>query len=157
MVRPVTLTALLVAACGGGTASTEIDASTLIEMRRSGCFGSCPVYSVRISGDGSVVFTGEENVRTAEATAQIPVEDVQALVDEMLDADFFDLQPLGSCGPDDVSAYTADRSSSVISLALGDQSKEISSDHGDSCSPAVLRSIEDMIDEVAGTARWVSG
>jgi hypothetical protein len=46
--------------------------SLRMTLRRSACFGTCPVYSVEISGDGSVVYTGTSHVLiTGEQYSQI--------------------------------------------------------------------------------------
>jgi Domain of unknown function (DUF6438) len=144
---------------GAGTGAAglaEIDASTTVTMKRAGCFGACPVYSVRIGGDGSVEFSGESYVRfIGEATGQVPAGDVERLVGAMLDADYFSLSSESGCGPGDDLTFTTDASGATISLTLGEQTKTIQDYHGNSCAPRVLRSIEDLIDEIAGTASWV--
>jgi hypothetical protein len=134
----------------------EIDANTVVTLQRYGCYGPCPVYSVRLGGDGSVAFTGEQYVKlTGEATGQVPSADVSGLVGAMLDASYFSLESDGACGPGDRVSIASDASGATTSLSLGDRTKTISEYHGSSCAPPVLRSIENLIDEVAGTARWV--
>ena len=90
-----------------------------------------------------------------EATAQVPVADVSGLVGAMLDADYFSLETDGGCRPGDSVTFTTDASGATTSLTLGERTKTIRDYHGNSCAPPVLRPIEDLIDEVAGTARWV--
>jgi hypothetical protein len=125
-------------------------------MQREGCYGPCPVYSVRVQGDGSVAFTGESSVRVVgAATGQVPTADVERLVGAMLDSDYFSLESDGGCGPGDRVTFTTDASGATTSLTWGERTKTIRDYHGNSCAPRVLRSIEDLIDEIAGTALWV--
>jgi hypothetical protein len=134
----------------------EIDANTVVTLQREGCFGLCPVYSVRIGGDGSVAFTGEQYVKVhGEATGQVPIADVSGLVGAMLDVSYFSLESDGGCRPGDHGTSFTDSSGATTSLTWGQQTKAIRVYHGNSCVPRVLLAIEDLIDEVAGTARWV--
>ncbi|MEY2934117.1 MAG: hypothetical protein RL033_4866 [Pseudomonadota bacterium] len=134
----------------------EIDANTVVTLQRDSCYGGCPVYSVRMEGDGSVAFNGKQFVQTiGEATGQAPIADVSGLVGAMLDVDYFSLESDGGCRPGDTVTFISDASGATTSLTLGDRTKAIRDFHGNSCAPRVLRSIEDLIDEVAGTARWV--
>ncbi len=50
-----------------------------VELQRGPCFGSCPVYSLRIYADGRVNWKGEQNVQVAgEQTAAVPVAGARA-------------------------------------------------------------------------------
>src|SRR3954471_18060969 len=70
-------------------ASLSIDADTRIMLSRSECYGSCPVYSLTIAGDGTVTYEGKAFVRVqGPASDQVSVSNVQALVDRMLHADY---------------------------------------------------------------------
>lgn len=107
----VTLTAMS-GACGPDQKPfPEIDRSKLqITLSRSGCFGSCPAYEVRIDGGGNVVFdTGpnsaemglgegkdystQTGVRVAgRYRTSLAAEQVDALIDQFKGADFFNLK-----------------------------------------------------------------
>jgi hypothetical protein len=141
--------------CAGGTSSgTEsipIDADTLITLARSACYGSCPVYSLAISGDGSVVYNGEAFVKVmGRASAQIPVSQVQALVDQMLHADYFELSVPQNCP----AGIATDASGATTSLTLGGRTHSVQDYHGNACAPAVLREIEDAIDVLVDSEQW---
>ncbi|MCB0509269.1 MAG: hypothetical protein KDC82_00810 [Bacteroidetes bacterium] len=43
--------------------SSLIHASDSIELSRSACFGTCPVYSVQVFADGRVLYEGQRNVQ----------------------------------------------------------------------------------------------
>jgi hypothetical protein len=75
-----------------------IDSGTLVTLARGACYGSCPVYSLTIAGDGSVTYNGEAFVRVmGPASGNVPVEGVQALVDQMLRANYFNLSVPMTC------------------------------------------------------------
>jgi hypothetical protein len=128
-----------------------IDVNTSITLERTECFGVCPAYSLSIQGDGSVSYLGTSFVKVVgEASSQVPVSDVQALVDEMWAAGYLEMNEPTACD----GTYT-DAPSVITSLTLGAQTHRVSHYHGNPCSPAALTEIEDRIDEVAGSERWL--
>lgn len=138
-------------ACSDGIAST-VDARTVITLERSYCFGMCPVYSLTIGGDGTVTYQGTRYVNVVgTATSQIPVSDVQALVDQMMQADYFNLSVPATCP----EGMWTDMPSSITSLSLDNQSHTIVYDHGNQCAPAILATLENRIDEISKSAQWV--
>jgi hypothetical protein len=177
------LAALLLAACGGargefGTGSERdgvqpeptagdqaagaeqlpsrgpapvIDGNTLITLERTQCFGVCPAYSLSIAGDGSVHYVGAQFVKVVgEASSQVAVSGVQSLVDQMWDAGYLDMNEPSPC---DVT--WTDAPSVITSLSLGGHAHRVSHYHGNPCAPASLTTIEDRIDELAGSERWL--
>jgi hypothetical protein len=132
-------------------AAPLVDADTLITLRRSECFGVCPVYSLSVSGDGTVSYVGTSYVKVrGVASGQISVSDVQELVNEMWDAGYFEMMEPSPC----TSSFT-DAPSVITSLRLGRETHRVEHYHGNPCSPASLTTLEDRIDEVAGSERWL--
>jgi hypothetical protein len=163
------LSLVLASACGGAAGSDlserdgalhtatpdgqrGIDADTRVTLERTECFGPCPVYTLSISGDGTVTYWGERFVRVVgEASSQLPVADVEALVDAMLDANYLALRIPTSC-----REFITDASTVTTSLTWGGRSNTIEHYYGNPCAPAVLRELEDRIDAVAGSAAWLA-
>jgi hypothetical protein len=150
----------MVLLCAAGCGSDAIDASppdvvnanTVITLDRTVCFGMCPSYSLSIGGAGAVTFTGRQFVKlVGTATSQIAVADVQGLVDEMEQADYFHLTVPASC-PQGIST---DAPTATTSLQVAGKSHVVENYHGNACAPAVLRTLEDRIDAVAQSAQWV--
>jgi hypothetical protein len=136
----------------GGTQQT-VDATTLITLARSQCYGTCPVYSLTISGDGTVTYQGTQFVKVVgAASTQIQVSTVQALVDEMVQADYFTLSVPTTCA----QGIITDAPTATTSLTLAGRSHTVENYHGNYCSPTALATIEDRIDEVAGSSQWVN-
>ncbi|MGQ2943324.1 MAG: DUF6438 domain-containing protein [Blastomonas fulva] len=148
----------------------EIDRSKLqITLSRSGCFGSCPAYEVRIDGDGNVVFnTGptsaemglgegkdystQTGVRVAgRYRTSLAAEQVDALIDQFKGADFFNLK-------DEYQSEITDNPTYIVSIDTGNGKKTVVDYAGESVGmPASVTRIEDAIDTAAGTERWIKG
>lgn len=138
-------------ACSDGIVST-VDARTVITLKRDYCFGMCPVYSLTIGGDGTVTYQGTQYVNVVgTATSQIAVSDVQSLVDQMMQADYFNLSVPATCP----QGMWTDMPTSTTSLTLDNQSHSIVYDHGNQCAPAILSTLENRIDEISNSAQWV--
>src|ERR1044072_5001999 len=93
----VLLATLNVAATRQQADPAQIKASDLnkvvITLERGGCFGPCPIYSVTIHGDGTVIYKGKQYVKV-EGTRRykIPKEEVKKLVAEFYRIDYFSLK-----------------------------------------------------------------
>lgn len=135
------------------TPETHAPASTetqdFVELSRSGCYGSCPIYTVRISANGDVTWKGRMFVNaTGERHATIKAEDARALLERFRTPQFWSL-----CG-----SYTrmiTDSSTIETQVEIGGQSKTVSN-YADS-APAWVADLEDAIDEAANTHQWRHG
>lgn len=162
--------ATLLGSCGNVSKFPQVDHSKLrITLQRSACFGACPDYIVVISGDGSVVFTTDYRAvdpaagihRDFSSSAGVIVpgtyrtkitpEAVKALVDHFRDARFFNLKDEYRHGATDAPTY-------IVSIETGHGSKQIVDYIGRRAGmPAAVTELQDEIDRVAGTARWIDG
>ena len=139
-----------------GTSAVQLK-DVLITIERTPCFGTCPVYSLSLTGEGVVTFKGERFVRTiGEATATVSTDSVAALVKEIRDAGYFEMAEsytpnIGTCGMHHTDAPTV-----TTSVKIDTQSRRIVNYHGCSGTPAALRKVEDSIDRIAGTQRWLN-
>ena len=122
----------------------------LIRLERTACFGKCPVYSLMIKGDGTVIYSGVDFVQTRgiqETT--IPIADVNELVLEFEKADYFSLD----------DSYTkfgkSDMPSVYTSITLGGISKSVEHYLGDLTAPKELTELEDKIDEIVNSDQWI--
>jgi len=130
-------------------AGPALDDSTVITLVRGPCFGRCPEYTLTIYGSGRVEFDGRRYVcaKGHHAAKASPYE-VRRLVAQMLAAGYFDFD--WTEGPLATQASTV-RSS----LHHGGRTREIEHYLGDGGAPRLLKSLEDRIDAVAGTWRWL--
>lgn len=123
-----------------------------IVLSRSVCFGFCPDYTVRISGEGEVVYDGRAfvNVR-GEARARIAPAEVAALLARFDAIGFERLR-------DHYHANVTDMPTFTLTLTRNGHSKRVIDYAGTLAGmPESVRALQDEIDRVAGTARWVLG
>ncbi|MGE0742824.1 MAG: DUF6438 domain-containing protein [Hyphomonadaceae bacterium] len=128
----------------------QAEAPVAITLQRGVCFGFCPDYTVTISGDGTVRYEGRRfvNVRGAQ-TATIPRADVEALLARFDDIGFERLRDAYRAQVTDLPTYT-------VRLTRNGTTKSVVDYGGTGAGmPESVRALQDEIDRVAGTARWV--
>lgn len=143
------LAAAALGACAPVETPTNTD-PTLITLQRTVCFGFCPAYTVSISGDGAVVYDGERFVNVqGEQRAQIPAADVQRLLERFDTIRFDDMR-------EEYRAHVTDLPTTTITLTRNGRTKRLVDYGGTSAGmPESVRQLQDEIDRVANTGRWV--
>lgn len=144
-------------------------ADTEITLERTACFGSCPDYEVSIRGDGTVRFSTRSDTFSGTAAAvhrqfdgdgvllagthvaHVDPSAVALLARKFRDAHFFGLK----------SSYQAeitDNPTYALTYRAGKASKRVVDYVGRAVGmPAVVSELEDAVDAVADTDRWISG
>lgn len=126
-----------------------LDDSTVISLERSMCFGWCPDYTLRLHGSGRVEYVGRHfvcDLGKRESTAD--ALEVRRLVEAMLAAGFIGL----AWNP---GALMTDHETVVTTLLHEGRAFRVSHYHGDQGAPRWLSFMEEEIDRVAGSARWL--
>jgi hypothetical protein len=163
--RSILLAASLAACHGSTPASTPAPAGTAardeaasaVSLERTPCFGSCPVYRVTISRGGMVRFEGTRFVGHVGAdSAQVEAAAVDSLLAELERGGFFDFEEQYVSGAPGCGLYATDLPSAITTVNDGSRGKQVNHDRGCSDAPRALATLEDRIDEVAGTARWTA-
>jgi hypothetical protein len=141
---------LAMAACAPVDASVPSSGPVEIRLTRTVCFGFCPAYTVSITGDGQVTYTGRSFVNvTGEQHATIAPEAVQGLL-HRFDAVRFEALN------DAYRANVTDLPTMTVSLTRNGRRKVVVDYGGLSAGmPPAVRDLQAEIDRVAGTARWV--
>jgi hypothetical protein len=131
---------------------TSDRSSIRITLSRWGCFGYCPVYTVTISGDGAVDFNGGRfTAVSGEHHSQVSYDDVSALIDKFRAADFFSLET-------SYRAHATDLPTFFVTFTAGNKTMKVSDYAGRSVGmPESVTQLENEIDRVSGSARWVKG
>jgi len=112
-----------------------------ITLERTGCYGTCPIYLVIISGDGNVTYQGERFVKTLGVqTYQIPQSSVKELVALVYQKNYFSLE-------DRYEFSATDLPTVITSVRVGDELKTVENYGG--AGPIQLQEIEKKIDEVS--------
>jgi hypothetical protein len=142
---------LLLSGCGGAAPALSPKHPDLeVSIQREACFGSCPVYSLTVSGDGSVTFQGEDYVlMTGTHTSSVSPESIEELVQAIEETGYFDLR----------NQYTAyevtDNPYTTTTVTLDGHTKTIRHYHGDRSAPEQLTRFEKTIDRIANVQQWI--
>jgi hypothetical protein len=128
----------------------------VVTLERAPCFGTCPVYEVSVFRNGTVRFLGKQHVKQqGAASASISPGAVDSLVAELEAGGYFAfadeyVMDAPACG-----RYATDSPTVTTSLNADGRTKRIRHDYGCSEAPPALARLEQRIDEVAGTSRWI--
>ena len=125
------------------------DAVPVITLERTACFGSCPIYTVAIYSDGTVVYNGERFVEMmGEHTSEIDPEVVAQMVQVFEDAGYFEWD----------EAYDTMTVSDLpyinTSVTRDGETHSIHRYTGDDSAPLALPFLEHWIDIMARTSLW---
>ena len=143
--------AVILTSVGCSKPPTPDDVSdVVITLQRGPCFGACPVYKLTVYGDGRVVYQGIRFVGVeGTRTAIINEDKIRQLVNEFHAIDYFSLDD------EYLDADATDLPSATTSITLNGQTKTVAHYHGDFSAPEELTTLEDKIDEIVSTERWV--
>jgi hypothetical protein len=125
----------------------------LIQMRRSGCADrACPVYSVAIYMDGTVLYDGLANVGVVgQRKGKVSPETVTQLISALDNMDFIDTPQTCCLCPD-----VAQREVVVVDYRPGSAQKTLTHDVRCQSAPPAVRALEQQIDAATVTAHWAS-
>jgi hypothetical protein len=121
-----------------------------ISLARSGCYGTCPSYSVDVHGDGRVVYNGSGYVVVeGRHEFRIPVDDVARLVESLRAKDLWSLRPRYTAGVTDNPTY-------ILSLRVGEQTHQLEDYVGQWAGmPSTVSDFEEEVDKVAHANHWL--
>jgi ankyrin repeat protein len=122
-----------------------------ISLTRSGCFGSCPAYTVTLD-QSRILFEGRgSTVATGKHTALLDPDAIRKLARQFISDDFYSMDP-------DYSASITDSPSYQLTLSIDGQAKEVLDYMGTLVGmPSVITDLEDQVDILAQTDRWIVG
>jgi Domain of unknown function (DUF6438) len=127
------------------------DSNIDIALSRSMCYGRCPVYRVSVSTK-RIVFDGDAFVAAkGRHTDTVDPDAVRALAKKFVAADFYSMR-------NEYRASVTDNSTYTVSIAIDGHKKQIVDYVGQWIGmPAVIVELEDDVDALAHTERWVKG
>lgn len=129
---------------------------TTITFERTPCFGTCPVYKVSVSGDGTVRFDGTRNVdSTGTFAGRISAGQVAALNRAFEEAQYFTFDPRYGLDEPNCREYGADASRIITSFAAPGRFMTVDHDLGCAKAPTRLAELYRKFDDIVGTARWI--
>lgn len=143
----------------------------LIVLRRSTCSqpknaflpstANCPEYEVRVHGDGVMLFKGWRGVaQPGERAEPVGRELLQHLLAAFKTARFLSLNETYEAVPDGERIVTGDivehlKPTVTITLVLGGESITVRHYLGDTSAPPELTKLEESVDRLLATERWV--
>jgi hypothetical protein len=121
-----------------------------ITLRRTPCYGPCPVYELTILGTGEVTYLGEAHVAKAGAHSwRISGRRLERLAEAFERARYSRLEDRYT------SREFTDAPGCLTSVEYEDgSSKSIVHYHGDPSAPDTLTELEDEIDRIVGVERY---
>lgn len=122
-----------------------------VTLERTGCFGSCPSYTVTVRTDGIEFAGGGYVVASGRHTDRVDANEVRQLAKRFVAADFYSMD----------SSYRAsvtDNPTYLLSIAIDGRGKKVQDYVGSWMGmPAVITELENAVDEFARTERWIDG
>jgi len=123
----------------------------VITLKRSGCFGTCPSYSVTVRPTGISFEGGGYVVAAGKHSSAIDASEVRSLAKAFIDADFYSMDNIYQASVTDNPTY-------MLFISIDGHTKSIEDYVGSWVGmPAVISELEDQVDEVSDTARWIKG
>ncbi len=125
------------------------ESNTVITLERTACFRTCPIYTVSILEDGTVMYRGDRFVSVSgKQTGNIAPEMVAAMVAAFKDVGYFDWKEAYD------SQTVSDLPTVITSVKSANATHRIVRDTGDSTAPLALPVLEQWIDEMTNTSLW---
>ena len=126
------------------------DSKVTITLLQWTCDGPCPLHSVTVSTDG-IVFEGFNVAARGRHTDKIDNDAVIALAKRFAAADFYSME-------DDYRYRGWDSLTSSLSITIDGRTKSVRDYQGQWVGmPSVIVELEDEVDAVARTERWIDG
>jgi ankyrin repeat protein len=127
------------------------NSNVTITLERTGCFGSCPSYTVRVSTSG-IEFNGRGFVvAVGKHAAKVDPAAVRELAKKFIADDFYSMEPVYRAGVTDNPTY-------VLSIDVDGRQWQVEDYVGSWVGmPEVISDLEDDVDAFAQTKRWIAG
>jgi len=120
------------------------DEDVLIELKRTACYGSCPVYTIKIDKNGKGLFEGVENVeKIGRFRFSLSQDELMEIEIAFQEVDFFQLKKI-------YDAQVSDLPTTYISYNKDGNRKKIMDYYG---APEKLRTLENNIETLVLTKK----
>jgi hypothetical protein len=134
---------------------SDADLRTLtIQLERTGCYGTCPAYSVAIHGDGRIEYTGKSHVKeTGTRAGRMTLQEIRALVSEFAKIKFWGITEDYSeakCG----GRVCTDMATAVTEIRIKGVRHRVRHYYGCGSVPKSLFHIESEIDKSLKSEQW---
>jgi Domain of unknown function (DUF6438) len=142
---------VVVAALAAAIARSGAAPARIVSLSRTVCFGMCPVYEVTLYEDGTLEYEGKEYVRVVGRKTTTINRATIAKVTQAIVAS--GIQKLGAhcCDCQEMT----DHPSAVIGFQSDGRWTTIVDDHGCTKTPPAVRELEETLDTLLGTERFI--
>jgi hypothetical protein len=166
MIRLFVIVSTLILAASHSSVSivqSNVPPDTVITLERTICYGSCPMYTLTVTADGSVSFQpkhvdGRAIVSGRVKQGSISKDKVRELVSEFERANYFSFKDSYRLFDKECSESWTDHPSAITSLTINGKFKSVDHDYG--CKGNIvldrLTDLENKIDEIANTKQWLN-
>lgn len=143
--------ACILAFASSAAYSDPVISPVWIKMQRSACFGRCPVYSLTVHRDGTVIFFGEAYTLVKgtqrNKMSDTALEKLKLLLSTSVFADL---------SVDCCACFTVtDNPTTTLEISDGTRTTKIEHYHGCKDAPKALSDLEDKIDEITEAVQWI--
>lgn len=133
---------------GEGLLLPQAEPRLFASLKRTPCYGRCPVYEVQFYSNGQALYNGERNVqRQGIYLASVPDSTIRRILEKAEEIRFFSLSNLY---PENGKPI-ADLPQSIIYFNDGRQEKTITNNH---LPPKELLAFERLLDSLAAGLNW---
>lgn len=141
-------TLLLFTAAKCGKEKYEYTEDSSIEIVKTPCFGSCPVYNFSIKGNGMADFNGRRFVELeGQYTRTFPADTTNYIFDTFVQADIFKFE-------NEYTENVTDLPTTYLTFKHGGKTKKIKMYYG---YPEELKALADSLQSLAFSKGWVGG
>ncbi len=136
----------------------QVPADLNISLKRTICFGECPIYQVTIDATGKVRYEGKDYVKTVgQAETSISNEQLLTLINAFVASNYWEYQSLYEYGGTECDGIMSDMPNANTSMTMNSQTKSVQ--HYLGCKgfagEAELKALEDLIDTTVNVNQWI--
>ena len=122
------------------------EANLFATIKRGYCYGTCPVYELKIYTNGDATYHGIRNVELEGMySGQISKENIAALIQKAEDINYMNMEDVYD------NPGITDLPSTTTSIVINGERKEVKRRYG---YPTELLALEKLFDEVIAGATW---
>lgn len=116
-----------------------------IEMKKTVCYGRCPVYSIKITSEGKAIYYGEKNVdKVGHYEKILTTEQTKELFDAFNKTDFWKFQ-------EEYKGKVTDVPSTIITYNYDGKSKTVTAQWD---APEEFKNLASLVEKVVDLEGW---
>jgi len=150
------LSAMGCASPNGSGAVDEVPGDFVIAISQTPCFGTCPVYTVRVSADGELVYYGERFVEAeGDRTGEIEPAEVERIWGLAQAAKIFELEEHYGVGNPACGPPIADMPGTTVAIRADERVHSVFRDDGCEYRPEGWRALVSAVTELPEVQAWI--